>query len=161
MKKLNRKGFTLVELLAVIIILAIVVGVTIPAVLSTITSSRKKSGENAAQIAANWIDEQYVLAGVDASGVDDAFKASGACGGAAINCVGKDATISSADFIVAAGMKTSDVASIKVNINATTGKSCVVLNVKSDGGYYITSDGGTQTYTAGASCTGTTGYNKQ
>ena len=160
MKKLNRKGFTLVELLAVIIILAIVVGVTIPAVLSTITSSRKKSGENAAQIAANWIDEQYVLAGVDASGVDAAFKATGACGDAAGNCVGATKTISSADFIVAAGMKTADVSSIDVTINGTSGKSCVVVHVKNDGGYYITSDGGTQTYTAGASCTGATGYKK-
>ena len=36
MKRLNRKGFTLVELLAVIVILAIVVGITIVTVLKTI-----------------------------------------------------------------------------------------------------------------------------
>ena len=58
-------------------------------------------------------------------------------------------------------MKTADVESIDVTINATTGKSCVVVHVKNDGGYYITSDGGTQTYIEGASCTGTLGYNKQ
>ena len=158
MRKLNRKGFTLVELLAVIIILAIVVGITIPAVLGTITTSRKKSGENAAQIAANWVDEQYVLAGVDDAGVDNAFKATGACGAAGQSCVGKTVTISSADFITAAGMKTSDVDSIDVNINKTSGKSCVVVHVKATGGYYITADAGTQTYTEGASCT-STGYN--
>ena len=36
MKKLNRKGFTLVELLAVIVILAIVVGITLVTVLPTL-----------------------------------------------------------------------------------------------------------------------------
>ena len=38
MKKLNRKGFTLVELLAVIVILAIVVGITLVTVLPTLKS---------------------------------------------------------------------------------------------------------------------------
>ncbi len=41
MKKQNKKGFTLMELLAVIVILAILLGVAIPAVSSYINSSRK------------------------------------------------------------------------------------------------------------------------
>ena len=67
MKKRNKKkkGFTLVELLAVIIILAIVVGITIPAVLKTINNSRRSGGQDAAEIVANWIDDQYVLSTVD------------------------------------------------------------------------------------------------
>jgi len=42
---MNRKGFTLVELLATIIVLAIVVGITVPSVSSVIRKSKEKSEE--------------------------------------------------------------------------------------------------------------------
>lgn len=42
---MNRKGFTLVELLATIIVLAIVVGITVPSVSGIIRKSKEKSEE--------------------------------------------------------------------------------------------------------------------
>lgn len=76
MKKKNKtnkkkKGFTLVELLAVIIILAIVVGISIPAVLTTINTTRAKAFNTAAQSVANWVDRQYEVytKGLEAYGV--------------------------------------------------------------------------------------------
>lgn len=58
MKKLNRKGFTLVELLAVIVILAIVVGITMVTILPTLESSRKKAFDTAVGSIADTIQKQ-------------------------------------------------------------------------------------------------------
>ena len=43
MKKLNKKGFTLVELLAVIVVLAFVMVLAAPSVLSSMNSARQSS----------------------------------------------------------------------------------------------------------------------
>ena len=43
MKKMNKKGFTLVELLAVIVILGLLMAIAIPSVTKYITQSRKKT----------------------------------------------------------------------------------------------------------------------
>lgn len=67
-KKRKKSGFTLVELLAVIIILAIVVGITIPAVLTTTSNAKAKAFQTAANSVADWVDRQYQ---VYTTGLDD------------------------------------------------------------------------------------------
>lgn len=160
MKKLNRKGFTLVELLAVIIILAIVVGITIPAVLNTINSSRKSGGRDAAEIVANWIDDQYVVSTVDPVSLDAAWKDAAVCTENGSGCVtGVDVASSNTAFYNAAGLKVSDVDSVRIKIDSNTGKSCVTLFVNNKGNYYISSDAKTQRYVAGKGCNdGNVGY---
>ena len=130
MKKLNRKGFTLVELLAVIIILAIVVGITIPAVLTTISNARKSAFNSAATELANWVDRQYqaALVGDDSIvKVDPQFSA--LCyKNNSLSC--SSAQNLTANFIVAGGLKSSNFkigSGSKVLINASTGRSCIKL----------------------------------
>ena len=77
-KKSKKKGFTLVELLAVIIILAIVVGITIPAVLTTTNGAKSKAFQTAAATLADWIDREYQIQANGLSVVqtlDSSFKA--------------------------------------------------------------------------------------
>ena len=59
MKKLNRKGFTLVELLAVIVILAIVVGITLVTVLPTLSKSKIQAFETAVETVKVFVRDEY------------------------------------------------------------------------------------------------------
>lgn len=158
MKKLNRKGFTLVELLAVIIILAIVVGITIPAVLTTTSKAKTKAFKTAAQTAADWVDRQYQVlsTGLGDSGVatlDTNFTGTNACGTNAANCLAANgATITDAAFIKAAGLTTDNVDSIIVKIDSSTGRSCVTIHAKSTGDYKGAGPTGDTENMKGGSC---------
>lgn len=63
-KRLNNKGFTLVELLAVVVILALVMGIAASSMLGTMNSSRQQTLYSAAQTAAtnvnNWVLEDML-----------------------------------------------------------------------------------------------------
>ena len=65
MKRLNNKGFTLVELLAVVVILALVMGIAATSMLNTMNSSRKNTLHSAAQTAAsnlnNWVADDMLV----------------------------------------------------------------------------------------------------
>ena len=61
---MKRKGFTLVELLAVIVILSIILLIAVPAVKKSVDSAKKKSAENDARMIKN-IAEKYYTSNLD------------------------------------------------------------------------------------------------
>lgn len=72
----NKKGFTLVELLAVIVIMGILMMIAIPAVSRIIENVRKDSFINTARSYANaaktmWTADSLICEGTNATAVDD------------------------------------------------------------------------------------------
>ena len=137
MKKLNRKGFTLVELQAVIIILAVVVGITIPTILTTTANAKKKAFETAAATAADWFDRQYqsyLIGNPDLSQYDDMFVE------LFIDNTNKTAKlievvkIEATELIQNAGLSTDNVSKMEVTFNSA-GRSCVIITAKAGGDY--------------------------
>ena len=61
MKRINKKGFTLVELLAVIVVLAIILVIAVPRILDVIESARKESLGRSAQMVANYLQKDSAL----------------------------------------------------------------------------------------------------
>ena len=61
----NKKGFTLVELLAVIVILAIILAIAIPGISGIINSAKKGSFQSDAQMIVKGIEYRFLEASVD------------------------------------------------------------------------------------------------
>ena len=61
-KRSNAKGFTLVELLAVIVILAIILVIAVPQIMNTIKDTTKASFESSAKMVAAQVENQYTVA---------------------------------------------------------------------------------------------------
>lgn len=162
MKKLNRKGFTLVELLAVIIILALVVGITIPAVLTTSNGAKRSTFRSSADMLADWIKTQYDAISLSTLGAEVSLSPefTTLCGADGQKCVvGTTGTITTtklrananAGFMTAAGLKPKNYYEFIVAIDGTTGNVCVKMSMSTDGEYYYGSVG-TDALTATETC---------
>lgn len=163
MKKLNRKGFTLVELLAVIIILALVVGITVPTVLSTSNGAKRSVFKSSANQLADWIKNQYDSIGLANLGTETQLSEefTKVCGTDGQKCVvGGTSSITAtvlranknAEFITAAGLKPKNYYEFVIAIDGSTGAVCVKMSMSTDGEYYYGSVG-TNALTSTETCT--------
>ena len=117
----------MVELLAVIIILAIVVGITIPAVLTTTNKAKSKAFQTAADTLADWIDREYIIQAngmTDIQPLDASFKAQFVPN----SYISATGTIASTKYVLvtealieAGGLKTSNINTHTAAINKTAG----------------------------------------
>lgn len=133
MKKLNRKGFTLVELLAVIIILAIVVGISIPAISNIINDSKNNALGVAVDAASDYLTDQYSYMNIDYNTATTEFTtAFGASPTTAVTLTG--------DLLTQAGFDTDNVTTVTATLDDDTGKICVtVTKIPTTSEYYSTS----------------------
>lgn len=75
MKKLNRNGFTLVELLATVVILSLVTGVAVPVTTNIVATSKYKSLGSIVDEAETFISDQWRIHKIAPDTVNDAFDA--------------------------------------------------------------------------------------
>ena len=135
MKKLNNEGFTLVELLAVIIILAIVVGITIPAVLNTVDSSKNKALGVAVEAAQTWLENQAMLYSTDYSAVDSTF--SSTWSNVATNAATTTSTVTTAAQLTTLGLKSADVNTLTITPKGN-GRACVqITKIPTTSNYFV------------------------
>lgn len=121
MKRLNKKGFTLVELLAVIIILAIVVGFSIPAMTNIINDSKNKALGVAVDAAADYLTDQYAIMNTDYNTATDAFRAAFSS-----NPTGEVSI--SGTLLKETGLDKDNVTTVTAKLDIPTGNICVTIS---------------------------------
>jgi len=123
MKKLNNKGFTLVELLAVIIILAIVVGISIPAITNVINDSKNNAMGVALDAAEKYLVDQYALMQVDYDASSSNFRTEFQ------TKIGSNVTITSsakADLVKEMGLEVDNIKTFTALVRAD-GTACITV----------------------------------
>ncbi len=136
---MNKKGFTLVELLAVIVILAIVALVTVPAILNVINDSREKGAEDKAWGTIEAVKSAYAQAQM--SGYEDAE-------GNGVSVSGDNLIVTFSNGTEAFGSKKITMTGERptsgtVTINKNTGDiTCNDLYFKGNGKFYCTTTDG-------------------
>ena len=133
MKKLNRKGFTLVELLAVIIILAIVVGLSIPAITSIINGSKNNALDTKVKAAVKYLGQQYDVYNIDTTTSAPSFQTY------MTTKQGKDQELTPTDpLFTAIGFEEKNVSKVKVCVTSTGSVYVEVLAIPTTSEYYTT-----------------------
>ena len=132
MKKLNRKGFTLVELLAVIIILAIVVGITIPSITNIINGSKNSALEVACNSAADYLSDQYAMMNVSFNSASSNFSTAFS---------GKEGTVVelTGELLKEAGFNSKNVKEVLAQVELDGSVCVTVTKLDTTGEYYSTS----------------------
>ena len=132
MKKLNRKGFTLVELLAVIVILAIVVGIAIPGVTSVINGAKHSAMETALKTAHGFLKKQFDVSIITPENVDPSISPL---------LTAATTTVTDETTLKTLGFNDNSVASLTIttnyNVNAQTNTFCLTINELTSGSDYL------------------------
>ena len=143
MKKLNNKGFTLVELLAVVVILAVVMGIAMTSVFSAMNKSRGGSLADTALVVANAFSQKHTesLVGGGANLVYGLYDFTTTNSYYLDDGLKDDFNIANTAYEldtsgVATGIDDPAKSSF-VSYDHTTGKFIVCMKAKSTGSYYV------------------------
>ena len=131
-KMKKRNGFTLVELLAVIVILAIILVIAVPQIINTIRDSKISSFKSSAMMVASAAETQYLTAKLQgkvktgkptSAPAEGDFYLGGSAADAQVDCSGLSWT----------GLNSTDYNTCTYYIDTTNGKAHVSLTGKTTG----------------------------
>lgn len=126
--KINKKGFTLVELLVVIVILAVIMVITIPTVLGSMNKAKQSAFNTIGETMIKYLESNYQNCKIGNKEIakfdEDLFDINN-------NCELQSGNLSE-KLIVNSGYSTDDIETVEIN-NLGDGKFSVMLSPKSSG----------------------------
>ena len=133
MKKLNKKGFTLVELLAVIVILAVIMVITIPTVLGSMGNAKTSAFNSAVATIEEYLEKNYQVCVAGLSGVGVNYDTSVLTKNSDGTC--SFTTNAESTLIANAGYSTTDITIASGGVSLTNGKATITATA-TDGGKF-------------------------